>query len=134
MKKYLQISTAFIIIFGATIIVSAQRATRIEFYKKSTTATVSSSLRDYKEKKVYVIRVKKGQTLTTEQIKPDSSTHYISVSIKSPSGKDVGDSDASCNNRKEIEDTEAGDYRITVYECQKADAWRGRFRLKVSVK
>lgn len=134
MKKYLQIFTVLLIIFGATGIVSAQRATRIEFYKKSTTATVSSSLRGFKDKKVYVIRVKKGQTLSTEQLKPDSSAQYISVSITSPSGKAVGDSDASCNNRREIEDTETGDYRITVYECQKADAWRGRFRLKVSVK
>jgi hypothetical protein len=46
----------------------------------------------------------------------------------------VGDSDASCNNRREISPTVAGDYRIEVVECQKADRWRGRFYLRVSVR
>lgn len=134
MKRCLPILFVLIVTFAASASIFAQKATRITFYKSSKAATVSSSLRSFKDKKVYVIKVRKGQTLNTEQIRAEASAHYISVSIKSPSGKDVTDSDASCNNRKEITPTEAGDYKITVYECQKADAWRGRFRLKVSVK
>ena len=80
-----------------------------------------------------MVKVLQGQTLKTEQVKGDAG-RSITVSIKNPSGKVVGDSDASCNNRQEIKATVAGDYTITVYECQKADAWRGRFRLKVTVK
>ena len=132
-KIFLRVLIATAFVFLISVEVSAQKATRIEFYKDSTGATVSSNLRNYKDRKVYVIKIRAGQTLKTEQIKGDS-TRYITVSIKNPSGKVVGDSDASCNNRKEITPTVAGDYTITIYECQKADAWRGRFRLKVTVK
>lgn len=134
MKKYLQILVILFFIFIAATAVFAQKATRISFYKNSTAATVSSSLRSYKDKKVFVIRVRKGQTLIIEQIKADASLQYVAVSIKSPSGEMVGDSDASCNNQKEIAPTEAGDYTITVFQCRKADEWRGRFKLKVAVK
>ena len=132
-KIFLRVLIATVFVFLISVEVSAQKATRIEFYKDSTGATVSSNLRNYKDRKVYVIKVRAGQTLKTEQIKGDS-TRYVTVSIKNPSGKVVGDSDASCNNRKEITPTVAGDYTITIYECQKADEWRGRFRLKVTVK
>ena len=132
-KIFLRVLIVTVFVFLISVGVSAQKATRIEFYKDSTGATVSSNLRNYKDRKVYVIKVRAGQTLKTEQIKGDS-TRYVTVSIKNPSGKVVGDSDASCNNRKEITPTVAGDYTITIYECQKADEWRGRFRLKVTVK
>ena len=132
-KIFLRVLIATAFVFLISVEVSAQKATRIEFYKDSTGATVSSNLRNYKDRKVYVIKIRAGQTLKTEQIKGDS-TRYVTVSIKNPSGKVVGDSDASCNNRKEITPTVAGDYTITIYECQKADEWRGRFRLKVTVK
>lgn len=134
MKNYLQILIVLVLVFLASSSVSAQKATRINFYKKATTATVSSSLRNYKDKKVFVIKVRQGQTLRTEQISTLSASRYITVSIKNPAGETVGESDASCNNRKEIALTAAGDYKITVYECQKADAWRGQFKLKVEVK
>ena len=109
----------------------AQNAARIKFRKGATSAIVSSSLRNYAGKKVFVIRVRAGQTLKIKQIKSENSAHYVTLSIKSPSGEDVSDSDASCNSQKEITPTAAGDYVITVTECQKADAWRGRFKLKV---
>ena len=132
-KNFLQGLIVTGLLFLASASVSAQ-AKRIEFYKDSTSAVVSSSLRNYKDRKVFVIKVRPGQTLKTEQVKSDSAAHSITVLIKNPSGKVVGDADASCNNRKEITPTVAGDYTITIYECQKADAWRGRFRLKVTVK
>ncbi len=109
----------------------AQNATRIKFRKGATSAMVSSSLRNYAGKKVFVIRVRAGQTLKIKQIKSENSTQYVTLSIKSPSGENVSDSDASCNSQKEITPTVAGDYVITVTECQKADAWRGSFKLKV---
>ena len=133
-KIFLQGLIATVFVFLISVEVSAQAAKRIEFYQNSTSATVSSSLRNYKDRKIYVVKLRAGQTLMTEQLKTDSAARSITVSIKNPSGKVVGDSDASCNNRKEITPTVAGDYTITVYECQKADAWRGRFRLKVTVK
>ena len=124
----------FVGVFSASTAVFAQSATRITFYKNSTAATVSSVLRSYKDKKVYLVRVRKGQTLNIEQIKAASSLRLFSVSIKSPSGADATDADLSCNSRKTVAPTEAGDYTITVYECRKVDVWRGRFKLKVGVK
>ena len=134
MNKYRQILIVAVFVVSVSTTVFAQKAARISFYKKATDATVSSNLNNYQDRKIYVIKVRQGQTLRTEQAKSDSSSHYITVSIKNPSGKIVGDADLSCNNRREITPTVAGDYTMTVFECQKAAVWRGRFRLKVSVK
>ena len=110
--------------------VSAQQSSRISFRKGATSAVITSNLNGYRQTKTYRIRVRVGQTLSTEQI---GDRHNISIFIKSPSGEDVGDSDASCNNRREITPTEAGDYTIYVVECRKADAWRGQFKFRVTV-
>ena len=131
MKKIFYVFTVAAFLLVATTFAFSQQ--RIKFKSGARAATVTGNLYSYKSRKVFIIRVRRGQTLSTEQIKPDASNRYITVSIKAPNGETVGDSDASCNNRKEIAPTVAGDYRIEVYECQKADAWRGSFRLKVKV-
>ncbi len=129
-KIFYALTVAAFLLVAATFAFSQQR---IKFRSGARAATVNGNLYSYKSRKVFVIRVRRGQTLSTEQIKPDASNRYITVSIKAPNGEIVGDSDASCNNRKEIAPTRAGDYRIEVTECRKADPWRGSFRLKVSV-
>ena len=107
---------------------------RIVFEKAATQAIAKGSLKNYDDAKTFTIETRAGQTLRTEQTKAGNSLKYITVEITDPSGNAVGDSDASCNNRKEITPTVAGDYKIKVTECRKADAWSGDFRLKVSVK
>lgn len=131
MRKIFQIFAIAPILFAAVTLAAAQQ--RITFRQGAKQAVATGSLSSYKSKKVFVIRVRRGQTLSTEQFKSDSSNKYITVYIKGPNGREVGDSDASCNNRKEISPTRAGDYRIEVVECMKADAWRGSFKLKVRV-
>ena len=131
MKKIFQFSAvATFLLIAATFAFSQTRIT----FKRGTKQTIATgNLYSYKSRKVFVIRVRRGQTLRTEQEKSDASNHYITVSIIAPNGEDVSDSDASCNNVKEVSPTRAGDYRIEVVECQKADAWRGKFKLKVRV-
>ena len=107
--------------------------TRINFRRGATTAIVTGRLNGFRDKKVFVIKVRRGQTLRTEQDKSDSSTHYVTVGVETPKGREAGDYDASCNNRKEITPTTAGNYILTVTECRKADAWRGNFKLSVTV-
>ena len=133
MKKSLIILA--VLIFSAFSVnkIFAQKTERIIFKRGTRSAVAVGNLNNYKDRKVFIIRVRKGQTLKTEQSSNDSTNHYITVSIIAPNGENVGDSDASCNNRKEITPTQAGDYRIEVYECMKADAWRGNFKLKVRV-
>lgn len=110
----------------------AQTATRIKFARDAVRANVSGTLNSYRTKRVYVVRVREGQTLRTEQA--GSSAGPITIFLKDPNGSDVGDSDASCNNKREISPTQAGDYRIEVVECRKADPWRGRFTFRVTVR
>jgi hypothetical protein len=97
-------------------------------------ANVSGSLRGYNSERSYLLRVLEGQTIRTEQLKSSRSLKYITIYITDPNGSPVGDSDASCNDRREITPTIPGDYRIRVVECQKADPWRGTFRFRVSVR
>ena len=135
MRKGLLILSVFVLLaLAAAPDAPGQKKQRVNFKPGAVQTTISGKLNNYKDRKVYVVKVRKGQTLNTEQIKSDASTHYVSVEITSPAGKDVSDSDASCNDVKEVGPTVAGDYRITVYECQKADAWRGSFKLRISVK
>lgn len=109
----------------------AQAASRVRFAGGAVSAVAAGSLNGYKDKRTFVIKVRAGQTLTTEQV----GGRPITVEIIKPDGEPFeGDMDLSCHNRHEVTPTEAGDYRLVVTECQKADRWRGRFRLKVTVR
>src|SRR6478672_6671802 len=130
MKHFVLTGFLFILV-GCSSGIHAQ--TRIKFGAGKTNKVITGVLKGYKDKRAFLIRVGNGQKLRTEQTN-QSGNHYITVYIKSPSGEEVGDSDASCNNRREIDPTEKGDYRIEVVECQKADRWQGRFALRVSVR
>ncbi len=129
-KSYLVslIAVAFLVLLSDT----AAAQTRITFARRAVSASASGTLNGFRSKRVFVIRVREGQTLRTEQI--GGRSRPVTISIKDPTGNDVGDSDASCNNRREIPATEAGDYTIEVVECRKADAWRGRFTFRVTVR
>ena len=109
---------------------SAQTPTRIKFARGAVSASVTGKLTGFSDKKTYVIKVRAGQTLRTRQ----TGKNYITISIKDPNGDDVSDADASCNDRKEVTPTVAGDYVLTVVQCQKADEWRGTFRFRVTVR
>jgi len=110
----------------------AQAPTRIKFRRGAVRADVSGTLNSVKSTRSYVIKVRAGQTLQTEQI--GDSPRRITIFVKDPAGNDIGDSDASCNSRREVSPTEAGDYRIEVVECLKAEPWRGRFTFRVTVR
>lgn len=131
MKNLFAVTTLFLGLLLSTSYASAQRATRITFRHSATSAVVSGTLNGYHGKRNFVIRVRRGQTLRTEQF---GDRHDITIYIQGPHGEDVDDSDASCNNRREVTPTVAGDYKIQVVECQKADPWRGTFRFKVTVR
>jgi hypothetical protein len=129
----------FLILFALVLLIVpvcsyGQKPTRVKFAKGATKAVAVGTLNSYRSKPiVFVIRVKAGQTLRVEQLILSESAHCTTFSITNPSGKDAIDGEANCNNRKKIENTSAGDYRIAVTECTKADGWRGNFRIKFTV-
>ena len=123
----------FLILVGFLAVTESTDAqTRIRFARGAVRANVSGVLNSYQSKRTYVIRVRAGQTLKTEQ--RGSNQRPVTISIKDPNGNDVGDADASCNDRKELSPTVAGDYLIAVIECRKADPWRGSFTFRVTVR
>ena len=122
--------TLAIIIALAGVSIGAQSPVRIKFVRGAISASVAGMLTGYSDSETYVIKVRSGQTLRTKQ----TGKNYITISIKDPNGTYVGDADASCNNRKEVAPTVAGDYTLTVVQCQKADEWYGRFRFRVTVR
>jgi hypothetical protein len=115
--------------FSITMV--AQRSVRIKFARGAENKVVTGDLNGYRSSRTYVIRVRDGQTLSTKQVGDD---HQITIFITNANGEDVGDSDASCNNRREVKPTDAGDYRIRVVECQKADSWKGQFKFRITVR
>jgi hypothetical protein len=130
MKRTSSLAAVILILCSVTTDLSAQ--TRIRFARGAVRTDVSGTLNGFRSKRTYVIRVRSGQTLRTQQV--GGSRRPITISVRDPRGNDVSDADASCNNRKEISPTEAGDYTIEVFECQKADPWRGRFTFRVTVR
>jgi hypothetical protein len=110
----------------------AQKPTRITFKPGARSAVVSGTLSNYDSVRKFVIRVRKGQRLTTE---PIGTANPVSIWITSPDGSSFGDDlDISCHARREVFPAMRGDYILTVKECQKADPWKGRFRFRVMVR
>ena len=110
----------------------AQAPTRIKFRRGAVSAEVTGTLNSFNSIRHYVLRVRGGQTINTEQI--GGEVRPITISLIDPNGVEAGDSDASCNNRREVAPTKAGDYQIEVIQCRKAEPWRGRFTFRVTVR
>lgn len=133
-----RINTASFLVLAAVAMLAlqapafAQKPTRIKFKRGSHSAVVTGKLSNFDSIRDFVIRVRKGQRLTTE---PIGEANPVSIWIRSPDGNSFGgDLDLSCHAKREVFPTEPGDYILTVQECQKADPWKGRFRFKVTVR
>jgi len=134
MKQQFLILFAFVLL-AFPVSSYGQKTTRVKFARGAIKTIAMGRLNGYGSKSVvFVVRVKARQTLRVEQLILSKSTHYIMFSITDPSGKEATDSEANCNNRKKIENTSVGDYRIEVTECAKADEWRGSFKIKFTVR
>ena len=129
MKKLILIAFASVILSICSVAASAQ-ITRIHFAHGQTSKVITGTLKGYKSHRTYVIFVKKGQTLSTEQVK-----NQITIGVEAPPGSTYEqDMAADCHDRNDVNPTAKGDYKITVTECLKADAWRGTFKFRVTVK
>lgn len=125
MKKIFPIALILIISVNAF---AMRPVKRIKFPKGATKVIATGYLNGYKDSQVYLIKLRKGQRF---EIK---ANRYVSLYITDPDGKDASDMDLSCHSHQIVENTKAGDYKIKAVECGKADAWKGSFRLSVSVK
>ena len=131
MKRLTRFSIAAVMAAMFVLTVNAQKPTRITFKRGATSAEVTGTLSGYGSSKTYVIRVRGGQILTTRS----TGKNPVTLEITAPPGSTYEpDLAADCHDRHEISPTAAGDYRIRVTECQKADPWRGSFRFRVSVR
>lgn len=127
MKKLLfTLSTLFVL----SITVSAQKPAPIKFKHGAESAIVTGSFPNSDSKRVYSIKVKRGQNLRVEQY--GGGNRKVTIMITNQDGEDFSDMDASCNNNKYIELTDDETYIITVATCGKVDPWRGAFKLKVT--
>ena len=129
MKKSTLTIVFVLVFFAFTVVASAQRPARIAFARGQTSKVITGTLSGYNSHRDYVIRVRKGQTLTTEAVK-----NYITIGIEAPPGSTYEqDMAADCHDKNEVSPTARGDYKITVTECRKADRWRGTFKFRVTV-
>ncbi len=129
MKTFIKLLIVAAVTIVFSTIVFGQN-TRITFKRGATSKIVTGTLNSYKSQRTFVIKVKKGQTLTTENV----GKNHITIGIDAPKGSTYEqDMAADCHDRNEVNPTAAGDYKITVTECKKADAWKGSFKFKVAV-
>jgi len=129
-----KLSTAVIAVFAFFIFglaVDAQTPTRVNFERGMDRTVLTGTLRGYADTKSFILRVRKGQKLTTENI----GKNYITIEIDPPKGATYEpDLAADCHDHHEVSPTAPGDYVLRVVECRKADRWRGTFKLRVTVK
>lgn len=119
----------FLLILIVSVTAFAMRPVkRIKFPKGATKVSVTGYLNGYRDSQTYLIKLRKGQTMKLD------ANRYVSLYITDPDGEDASDMDLSCHSHQTVENTKAGDYRIKAVECQKADAWKGSFKISVSVK
>lgn len=134
MSPRLLLSSAGLALTFAVFAASATKAqapVRITFNRGSDRTVITDTLRGYNDHKSFVIRVRKGQRLTTQ----NAGGNYITVDITPPRGSTYdADLAADCHDRHEVDPTAGGDYILRVTECQKADRWRGTFKLRVVVR
>lgn len=118
---------------GQTQIVVGDSAERISFAKGKSNATVSGNLSGFDDEKNYVMTVGKGQTMTVKSLDKQSDGR-VSLYITDPKGENANDMDLSCHSNATVKPTLAGDYKIQVVECKKADPWKGKYTFSVNVK
>jgi hypothetical protein len=113
----------------AAVGVSAQ--TRVNFRRGMTTIVFTGKLSNYNQKRVFVVRVLRGQSMKIR----DVGNNAVSIWVQGPphSGYQQ-DLAADCHGRSDVSPTVAGDYKLTIQECQKADRWRGVFKVRVTVR
>jgi len=132
MKNFIAAAVLALMTFAVASATYAQRRpARIKFARGATEKTVTGTLSSWKSKRTFVIRVRKGQTLTTE----NTGDNYITIFITPPKGSHYEqDMAADCHDRNDVEPTAAGDYLITVTECKKTDPWKGKFKFLITVR
>lgn len=131
MNKLIFALLGALFVVGLSVSTNAQAPMRVNFERGMDRTILTGTLRGYADKKSFVLRVKKGQRLTTQNI----GKNYVTVEIVPPKGsKWEPDLAADCHDHHEVNPTAAGDYVIRVTECRKADRWRGTFRVRVVVR
>ena len=131
MKKLILLSIVALVLTAAAGTVSAQRATRVNFRRGAHSAVVTGYLSSYKQSKTFVIRVRAGQTMKIEGI----GDHAVSTFLEGPPESNYEqDMAADCHSVADVDRTDAGDYKLTVQECTKADRWRGTFKVRITVR
>jgi hypothetical protein len=128
MKICLGIAVILAAVLFGTLSSSAQ--TRVKFRHGHTSAILTGKLTSFHQKRVFLVHVRSGQTMAIRDI----GHNAVSIFVDGPAGSGYEqDLAADCHGRTDISPTSAGDYKLTVQECQKVDRWRGTFRARVNV-
>ena len=131
MKKLILLALVAMTLGISATAVVAQRATRVNFRRGTHSTVITGYLSGYKSSKVFVIRVRARQRMTIEAI----GNRIVSTLLEGPPGSNYEqDMAADCHSHAEAEPTDAGDYKLTVAECQKADPFKGTFRVRITVR
>ena len=128
MKRCLGVGAIFAAVLFGALRASAQ--TRVRFKHGHSSAILTGKLSNYHQKRVFLVHVRSGQTMAIRDI----GHHAVSIYVEGPPGSGYEqDLAADCHGRTDISATAAGDYKLTIQECQKVDRWRGTFRVRASV-
>lgn len=137
MKKVLVLLLSSLLVTSTTWAADAPK--RLKFAKGATVLKVTDTISKTTKERHYVLKLRAGQTLEIDQINIKSvsagqTQKLVTTSLSGPTNDDLNDSDLSCNARKKVSSTKAGDYHLVVMPCGKVDPWTGSYTLSIKAK
>ena len=127
MKKIISAILLVVFLLAAQSVFAKPATRRITFRPGATHATVTGRLRGIRDVAWFVIRARRGQHMT---VNIDGAGATRGVVYFPNGGQDGGPGGTIFDDTLPAN----GDYRIRVNESQMAEAWRGKFKLRVSIK
>ncbi|HKV41688.1 MAG TPA: hypothetical protein VJX67_20965 [Blastocatellia bacterium] len=128
-KSILALPASIAVIALVAVHVTASPVRRIRFKLGATTAEVAGYLRGQRDVAHFVLRLRAGQHMHVSVESTKLTNPQINVIF--PSGESM-DRDMQ-GTQFDTDSTQAGDYRVDVYEGRKGDPGSGRFVLKIEV-
>jgi hypothetical protein len=128
--KQVLVFTVFVAAFFITA-ASASAQTRVNFGRGVTSTVLTGRLTNYKQRSVFLVRVRQGQTMTIRDLGPNAVSIWVEGPPKSGYEQDLA---ADCHGRTDVSPTPAGAYKLSVPAWPKVDRWRGTFKVRVTVR
>lgn len=103
----------------------------VVFAEKDGTITDEGQFRSENDQTMYSVSIHAGRTLVVKQV-DHVIGKTISIRIRDPLSNNVETAATGCTDHIKVSPTLAGDYQVSVSQCQNGGDWVGAYSIKFS--